>query len=150
MWNNPGETPGNGIDDVHNGYVDDVYGWKFLWNKNGENLKKENGENSRVYYRFKNKYENKNINADSLNPDERWQYNEWQKAAAQMSIGSDEQMELMMYEITAKAIKKHDAVLRDEMKQDDFTADEVEKFAPKTPQSKTAKMESHTIEKRSG
>ena len=26
MWKNPGEVPGDGIDDDHNGYVDDVYG----------------------------------------------------------------------------------------------------------------------------
>lgn len=26
MWNNPGEIPGNGIDDDHNGIVDDVHG----------------------------------------------------------------------------------------------------------------------------
>ena len=26
MWTNPGEIPGNGIDDDHNGYIDDVYG----------------------------------------------------------------------------------------------------------------------------
>jgi len=26
MWRNPGEIPGNGIDDDHNGYIDDVYG----------------------------------------------------------------------------------------------------------------------------
>src|SRR5664279_3485287 len=25
LWHNPGEIPGNGIDDDHNGYVDDVY-----------------------------------------------------------------------------------------------------------------------------
>ncbi len=29
MWTNPGEIPGNGIDDDHNGYVDDVHGWDF-------------------------------------------------------------------------------------------------------------------------
>ncbi len=29
MWHNPGEIPGNGIDDDRNGYVDDVYGWDF-------------------------------------------------------------------------------------------------------------------------
>jgi subtilisin family serine protease len=32
-WENPGEIPGNGIDDDHNGYVDDVHGWDFV----GEN-----------------------------------------------------------------------------------------------------------------
>ncbi|NLI96935.1 MAG: S8 family serine peptidase, partial [Synergistaceae bacterium] len=27
LWTNPGEIPGNGIDDDGNGYVDDVHGW---------------------------------------------------------------------------------------------------------------------------
>ena len=29
VWTNPGEIPGNGIDDDGNGYVDDVHGWQF-------------------------------------------------------------------------------------------------------------------------
>lgn len=29
MWVNPGEIPGNGLDDDGNGYIDDVYGWDF-------------------------------------------------------------------------------------------------------------------------
>ena len=29
MWVNPGEIPGNGIDDDGNGYIDDVYGYDF-------------------------------------------------------------------------------------------------------------------------
>ena len=28
-WANPGEVPGNGLDDDHNGYIDDVNGWDF-------------------------------------------------------------------------------------------------------------------------
>jgi hypothetical protein len=30
IWTNPGETPGNGKDDDHNGYVDDVHGYDCL------------------------------------------------------------------------------------------------------------------------
>jgi subtilisin family serine protease len=30
-WTNPGEIPGNGIDDDHNGYVDDVHGVNLVW-----------------------------------------------------------------------------------------------------------------------
>jgi len=30
MWTNPNEIPGNGIDDDHNGQVDDVRGWDFI------------------------------------------------------------------------------------------------------------------------
>lgn len=37
IWTNPGETPGNGIDDDGNGYVDDVNGWNFLDNNNDLN-----------------------------------------------------------------------------------------------------------------
>ncbi len=34
IWTNPGEIPGNGIDDDGNGYVDDVRGWDFANNDN--------------------------------------------------------------------------------------------------------------------
>ena len=34
IWNNPGEIPGNGIDDDSNGFVDDVEGWDFSSNTN--------------------------------------------------------------------------------------------------------------------
>ena len=33
-WHNPGETCGNGIDDDHNGFVDDCDGWDFANNDN--------------------------------------------------------------------------------------------------------------------
>jgi subtilisin family serine protease len=32
LWTNPGEVPGNGVDDDANGYVDDVHGWDFVNN----------------------------------------------------------------------------------------------------------------------
>lgn len=34
IWTNTGETPGNGVDDDGNGYVDDVHGWDFVNNDN--------------------------------------------------------------------------------------------------------------------
>ncbi|MCR5431291.1 MAG: S8 family serine peptidase [Lachnospiraceae bacterium] len=33
MWINEGEIPDNGIDDDHNGYIDDIYGWDFYNNE---------------------------------------------------------------------------------------------------------------------
>ena len=35
IWTNPGEIPGNGVDDDNNGYIDDVHGWNF-WSKNND------------------------------------------------------------------------------------------------------------------
>ena len=34
LWQNPGEIPGNGIDDDNNGYIDDVNGWNFYDDNN--------------------------------------------------------------------------------------------------------------------
>lgn len=34
-WTNPKEIAGNGIDDDHNGYIDDVHGWNFRGAKDG-------------------------------------------------------------------------------------------------------------------
>lgn len=34
MWTNSGEIPDNGIDDDHNGFVDDYYGWDFAYDDN--------------------------------------------------------------------------------------------------------------------
>jgi subtilisin family serine protease len=31
-WTNPGEVAGNGVDDDHNGFVDDIHGWDFCHN----------------------------------------------------------------------------------------------------------------------
>jgi subtilisin family serine protease len=45
MWTNPGEIPGNGIDDDKNGYVDDVYGWNFFHENN--NTLDEDGHGTR-------------------------------------------------------------------------------------------------------
>jgi len=34
IWTNPGEIPGNGIDDDNNGFIDDIHGWDFINNDN--------------------------------------------------------------------------------------------------------------------
>ena len=41
MWINPGEVPGNGVDDDYNGFVDDYHGYDY-WNFDGE-PKDDNG-----------------------------------------------------------------------------------------------------------
>ncbi len=53
QWTNTKEIPGNGIDDDHNGYVDDVHGWNFV----GE-TKLETFEEVREYVRLRSRFEN--------------------------------------------------------------------------------------------
>ncbi len=58
LWTNPKEIPGNGIDDDHDGYVDDVHGWDFLGGPNGKADFNETTEEVREYAKLKNKYSN--------------------------------------------------------------------------------------------
>lgn len=57
MWVNPGEIPGNGIDDDKNGYVDDIHGWNFLGNSKGENVHYDNLEMTRTYVKLKKQFD---------------------------------------------------------------------------------------------
>lgn len=56
MWVNPGEIPGNGIDDDRNGYIDDVHGWNFIGGKFG-NVSSDTYESTRLYAEMRYKYE---------------------------------------------------------------------------------------------
>ena len=140
LWHNPGEIPGNGIDDDHNGYVDDYYGWNFLGNRDGTDLEAVPGERTRVYYHFRDKFEGKKISADSLNSQEKYEYETWKRAASEMKVTSEEQMELMLMEITLNSLKKQDLILRDEMQKSRYSIEELEKFIPQTDQGKKAKL----------
>jgi subtilisin family serine protease len=56
LWTNPKEIPGNGIDDDHDGYVDDVHGWNFLGGPNGKCDFNETTEEIREYAKLRDKY----------------------------------------------------------------------------------------------
>ncbi|TDM00245.1 MAG: peptidase S8 [Flavobacteriaceae bacterium] len=60
MWVNPKEVAGNNLDDDKNGYVDDVYGWNFIGNPNGENVKEDTFEITRLYVKYKAMFEGSN------------------------------------------------------------------------------------------
>jgi cell wall-associated protease len=56
MWVNEPEIPGNGIDDDGNGYIDDIHGWNYLGNADGENVKYDNLEITRLLRDLQPKY----------------------------------------------------------------------------------------------
>ena len=77
MWVNPGEIAGNGKDDDGNGYVDDIHGWNFIGNKNGENVEHDNIEMTRTYALYRKKYED--ANPEKLSKKERKEYETFEK-----------------------------------------------------------------------
>lgn len=78
LWVNPKEKPANGIDDDHNGYIDDVHGWDFLGGKGGKADLNETGESVRQYFKLKDKY----AGLQTAPPGEEKQYNFWLRVKA--------------------------------------------------------------------
>ncbi len=56
MWINKGEIPGNGLDDDNNGYIDDIHGWNFIGNADGESVQYDNLEIVRLVRDLQPKY----------------------------------------------------------------------------------------------
>ena len=79
LWRNPGEINGNGIDDDHNGYVDDVYGWNFCGSKEGENLVHNSYEIARVYHGWKKEFEGKS--PKDIPANKKFLYGQWLRAS---------------------------------------------------------------------
>lgn len=78
MWTNTGEIPGNGIDDDHNGYVDDVHGWNFIGGAKGEDVSHDNLEVVRLIRNQQPKYASM-INTASLTDKERVEWAQYRK-----------------------------------------------------------------------
>ena len=140
LWHNPGEIPGNGIDDDHNGYIDDVYGWNFLGGKDGKNLTKGSSEKSRVYYRYKNTFDVPALDTQSLSAKDKSTYYWWKKSAAEMKGDPDEERQMRMLSMASRTLQKYDQAIRGEMKKDTFSVDDLEKFVPTSKAGKDAKL----------
>jgi len=81
IWTNKKEIPDNGIDDDHNGYIDDVHGWNFRGSKDGTIIDKEQAGATQLYLAWKNKYEAADTNL--LDPNERKEWFIYTKAKAE-------------------------------------------------------------------
>src|SRR6476646_2312326 len=51
LWVNPKETPGNHVDDDHNGHIDDIHGWNFIGGTDGQDVHFDTFEVTREYAR---------------------------------------------------------------------------------------------------
>jgi cell wall-associated protease len=78
IFTNPGETPANGIDDDHNGYIDDVHGWNFRGSKDGTTPLHDQREETRIYVALQAKYDH--ANPQHLNEKEKKEWALYTKA----------------------------------------------------------------------
>jgi cell wall-associated protease len=141
LWKNPKEIPGNGKDDDKNGYIDDINGWNFLGNADGNNVTVDSDEGTRVYYRYKSKFKDKTIDPKSLSADEKIEYEMWTKAKDKIEGAGDEGagIDIVVLEKTLQNVINSDSILKIDMKKNVYTGDELDAFTPTTEASKKAK-----------
>ncbi len=140
LWTNPKEIPGNGIDDDHNGYVDDVHGWNFIGGKDGTNVKDDSQEEARVYYAFKKRFEVTGLDTASFSVDDKYDYHMWLKARKTiLGDGSDNGIDLYSLHRALTASIKSDSILQSAMGKPEYTGNDLDTFQTRTTESKSAK-----------
>ncbi len=136
LWHNPGEIPGNGIDDDHNGYIDDVYGWNFIGGKDGRGLHQDSEEGARVYYKLKSKYENI-TDAASLKPEDRAEYADFLRAKEKI-VGSVDPKELFFMRRILPGMKRGDSIIQKELGKPEFNGNDLLKYTATNADAKIA------------
>jgi subtilisin family serine protease len=141
LWTNPKEIPGNGIDDDHNGYVDDVHGWNFIGGRDGRNVKDDAQEEARVYYHFKQEFDTKGqLDSSQWSQDEKDNYHMWVKARKTiMGDGAETGIDLMMLHKVLNAFIKSDSILQRAMGKVEYTGNELDSFQAPSPEAKSAR-----------
>lgn len=120
IWVNQGEIPGNGIDDDHNGFIDDVYGWNFIGGKDGKNVKEETTELTRLYVKFIEKFDGKK--KSSLSGPELTEYLYLEKAKDKyLEKANKSKRDLADISAFSNAFWLSDSTVKSILKKDDYT-----------------------------
>lgn len=122
LWTNPGEIPGNGIDDDKNGFVDDVHGWNFLGDILAENM-----EFVRIVRKLEPKYEGKD--ESSISSADVKEYETYQKAKAEFEKEYAETMEnKTRYDMMVSQLKPAHQAMVKKLGKEDYTLEDLEKI----------------------
>ena len=128
LWHNPGEIPGNGIDDDKNGYVDDVYGWNFLGGRDGKNVKEDSYEAARVYHAYKDKFESV-ADPSTLSAEDQETYHMWVKAKQDV-VGEVDLSLLEKYQQIEKDMIAGDSLIQLDLKKKEYNCKDLEGYNP--------------------
>jgi subtilisin family serine protease len=137
LWHNPGEIPGNGIDDDHNGYVDDIYGWNFIGGKDGRNVHQDSYEAARVYWGMKDKYDNKDIDTTTMDAAQKTEYATYLRAKEEVTQGVEPAQLMQMHRILP-VLETGDSIIRKDLGKSEFTGNDVKGYTSENPDAKIA------------
>jgi subtilisin family serine protease len=139
IWVNEKEKNGKpGVDDDGNGYVDDLNGWDFLGGKDGKDVAQDSYEVAREYKRLKPKYENKTLEQVAEADKKEFAYYEEVKKHYEKKVGDLKQQMPQIKGIYDK-LQQSKVVLKEHLKKDDFTMDDVKAIKSEDDKVKEAK-----------
>lgn len=140
IWINEDEIPGNGIDDDHNGYIDDINGWNFLGNTHGENIEKAPMEITRLYKKYLDRV-GVEENEDSIKTFLGEEYSDFKEVRKAYMVKSTEVMqEKGFFEGITATYTYYDAVISKKLGRTDYTLEELKKLkVPKKSLEDSAK-----------
>ncbi|PKV52032.1 subtilase family protein [Aquimarina sp. MAR_2010_214] len=95
IWVNTDEILDNGIDDDHNGYIDDCNGWDFLSNTKGEYLRYEHFEMVRIVRKYDAVFKDKS--EEDIPNDQKDKYKLYHKAKKALHGYIDEEKDFIVY-----------------------------------------------------
>ncbi len=139
IWINEKEIPGNGIDDDGNGYIDDVYGWNFLGNAEGQNLDYARLEMTRILAYLAPKYADINEETDKVDdPAEYALYKEVRDEVANRR--ADYEPYLAQMEQVKMMIQQVPVMVGSTLGKTNYTIKDLNKWKPTDPQGMQLKQ----------
>ncbi len=139
LWTNAKEIAGNGIDDDHNGYIDDVHGWNFLGGKDGRNVKEDSYEGARVYTALKAKYGSE-IPDEASVPEAEKEQIELYKKVKEKILGEANPAETAFLRQLLPGFLKGDSVVRKEIAKEEYSCKDLNTYTPTDVDAKRTKM----------
>lgn len=139
LWNNPKEIPNNGIDDDHNGYIDDAHGWNFIGGKDGRNVKEDSYEGARVYHKLKVKWDVNDLDTTKLSASDKEEYATYLRAKAKVVSDVNKEEITFMKQLLPKFITG-DSILRKEIGKDEYSGNDLKNFTTTDPSASRIKM----------
>ncbi len=127
IWVNRDEIAGDNKDNDNNGFIDDIYGWNFLGNAKGENIKRETTELTRCYGIMKKLWEE--VMPDTLDPEQRAAYKLYTGIREEYLAEVEKNKEdIRIYSRVASNLSAFNTIITKFLGRADYTTEELKKI----------------------
>lgn len=124
IWVNEDEIAGNGIDDDNNGYIDDINGWNFIGNGDGENIDHATLEVTRLYRLYTEKFAE--MDEEAIKSSNEVDFSTYQRVMDSYAADIEEtEATLDSYNKVAAKYARYDSLLKVALNKESYTSEEL-------------------------